>query len=99
MADSLVPQLDVCIGFETFGVYGRFYLVRVEDEQATVSPSLSYESAVFVDEATFIVEADLHVLLHDLADRDQILRYGGYMQDIFMQVWLPSFPNGTSPMC
>ena len=29
VADSLVPQLD---GFETFGVHGRFYLVRVEDE-------------------------------------------------------------------
>ena len=32
VADSLVPQLDVCLGFETFGVLGRFYLVRVEDE-------------------------------------------------------------------
>ena len=68
MADSLVPQLDFFLGFETFGVHGRFYLVRVEDEQATVSPSLGYESAIFLDEATFVVEANLHALLHDLAD-------------------------------
>ena len=32
VADSLVPQLDVCLRFETFGVHGRFYLIRVEDE-------------------------------------------------------------------
>ena len=32
VADSLVPQLDVCLGYETFGVHGRFYLVQVEDE-------------------------------------------------------------------
>ena len=32
VADSLVPQLDVCLGFETFDVHVRFYLVRVEDE-------------------------------------------------------------------
>ena len=32
VADSLVPQLDVCLGLETFGAHGRFYLVRVEDE-------------------------------------------------------------------
>ena len=32
VADSLVPQLDVCLHFATFGIHGRFYLVRVEDE-------------------------------------------------------------------
>ena len=32
VADSLVPQLDICLGFETFGILGRFYLVQVEDE-------------------------------------------------------------------
>mgnify|MGYP007069767025 CR=1 FL=1 len=46
---------------------------------------------------TFVVETNLHALLHDLADRDQILRDGEYMQDILMQVWSPSFQNGTLP--
>ena len=32
VADLFVPQLDIFLGFETFGVHGRFYLVRVEDE-------------------------------------------------------------------
>ena len=73
MADSLVPQLDVCLGFETFGVHGRFYLIRIEDEHVAFSPPLSYESVIFLDETTFIVEADLHALLHNLADRDQLL--------------------------
>ena len=82
VADSFVPQLNVCLGFETFGVHGRFYLVRIEDEHATFSPSLGYESAIFLDEATFIVEANLHALLHDLADQGQSFCYGRNMQDV-----------------
>ena len=93
VADSLVPQLDVCLDFETFGVHGRFYLVRAEDEQVTVSPSLRNESTIFLDEATFIVEENLHALLHDLADRDQILCDGGYTQDIFYACLFAIFPE------
>ena len=44
VADSLVPQLDVCLDFETFGVHGRFYLFRIEDEHASFSP-LSFDSS------------------------------------------------------
>ena len=83
MADSLVPQLNVCLGFETFRVHSRFYLIRVKDEHAAFSLLLSYELTIFLDKATFIVEANLHALLHDLADQDQIFCYGGNMQDIF----------------
>ena len=68
MGDSLVPQLDVHLGFETFGIHGLFHLVRIENEHAAFSPSLSYESTIFLDEATFVVEMNLHALLHDLAD-------------------------------
>ena len=70
VADSLVPQLDVCLDFETFGVHGRFYLVRIEDEHAAFSPPLSYDSTIFCYKASSVVETDLHALLHDLADRD-----------------------------
>ena len=88
VADSLVPQLDVCLGFETFGVHGRVYLVRIKDEQATVSLSLGYESAIFLD------EADFNALLHDLADRDQILCYCEQnVQDILDTSFLAFFPE------
>ena len=79
MADSLVPQLDVRLGFETFGIHGRFHLVRIENEHTAFSPSLSYESNIFLNEAIFIVGTNLHALLLDLANQDQILCYGGYM--------------------
>ena len=60
VANSLVPQLDVCLGFVTFGVNGRFYLVRIENEHATFTLPLRYERSIFLDEATFVVEANLH---------------------------------------
>ena len=58
-----------------------------------VSPSLGYESAIFLDEATFVVEADLHALLHDLANRDQILCYCGHVQDILYASSVTFFPE------
>ena len=59
----------------------------------TVSPSLGYDSAVFLDEAPVVVETNLHALLHDLADRDQILRDGRYMQDSLDASLLTFFPE------
>ena len=74
MANSLVPQLDVRLSFETFGIHGRFHLLRIEsNEHSAFSPSPSYELANFFNKASFVVELYLHALLHDLADRDQIL--------------------------
>ena len=93
MANSLVPQFDVCLGFETFTVHCRFHLVRIEDEHSAISPPLRYESAIFLDEASFFVEADLHALLHDLADGDQILRYCGHVQEILDASLLAFFPE------
>ena len=93
MADSFVPQLDACLRFETFCVHCRFHLVRIEDEHTAFFPPLSYDSAIFLDETTFVVEADLHALLHDLADRDQILRYCGHVQDILDASLLAFFPE------
>ena len=48
---------------------------------------------MFLDEATFVVETKLHALLHDLADRDQMLCYGGYMQDIYSASLFTFFPK------
>ena len=47
-------------------------------------------SAIFFDEATALVKSNLHPLLNDLADRDQVLRDGGYMQ-YFFNVCLVTF--------
>ena len=46
------------------------------------SSSARDESALFFNEATTLVESNLHPLLNNLVDRDQILRDGRYMQDI-----------------
>ena len=39
------------------------------------------------------VETDLHALLHDLADRDQIHYYCGHVQDILNESLLAFFPE------
>ena len=80
MANSLVPQLYVGVGFRVFCEHGGFHLVRVEDEHPALSSSTRDDSAFFFDEAPFLVESDLHALLNHLANRDQILRDSGYMQ-------------------
>ena len=46
VADSLVPQLDICLGFETFNIHNRFHLIRIDNEHVAFSPSSSYESAI-----------------------------------------------------
>ena len=53
----------------------------------------SNESTIFLDEATFVVEADLHALLHNLANRDQIVCYCGHMQVILDASLLAFFPE------
>ena len=55
----------------------------VENEHSALSLSASDELALFFYEATTLVESNLHPLLNNLADQDQILRDGGNMQDIF----------------
>ena len=38
--------------------------------------------AILFNEAAFVIEPDLHALLHDLVDRDHILHYSWNMQDV-----------------
>ena len=83
IANSFVPYLYVCIGFGAFSKHGRFHLVRIENEHSTFPSTTSDELAFLLDEATTLVEMDLHPLLQNLADWDQILRDGWYMQDVF----------------
>ena len=69
--------------FRAFCEHGRFHLVRIENEHSALSSSVHDYSTLFFDETTALVESNLHPLLNNLADRDQILRDGRYMQDIF----------------
>ena len=82
VANSLVPQL-VGVDFRAFCEHGRFHLVRIENEHSAFSSSARDDSALFFVEAPVLVELYLHPLLNHLADRDQILRAGRYMKDIF----------------
>ena len=82
VANLLVPQLYVRIGFGSFCKHGRFHLVQIENEHSTPASSASDESALFFDEATVLVESNLHALFNNLADRDQIIRDGRDMQNI-----------------
>ena len=68
VADPPVPQLDICLDIAALGIHCRFYLIRIENEQATFSPSSSDEPTLAFDEASSLVEPDLHALLHDSAD-------------------------------
>ena len=83
VANSLVPQLYVEVGFRTFHEHGGFHLMQIENEHSTLSSSTRDDSAFFFDEAApVLVESNLHPLLNHLVDRDQILHDSGYMQDI-----------------
>ena len=65
---------------------------------------MSHESTFLLDEATTPVESNLHALLNNLADGDQILRYGQCMQDVvdaslftFLPEWdIADMLNGVS---
>ena len=57
--------------------------MQLEDEHSTLSSSASDESTLFLDEATSFIKSNLHSFHYNLADGDQILRDGQYMQDIF----------------
>ena len=63
--------------------HGRFHLVRIENKHAAPSSTARDKSTLFFDEGTALVKSNLHPLLNNLADRDQVRRDGGYMQYIF----------------
>ena len=67
VAYPLVLQLYVGVGSLALGIHCRSQLVRVEDEHSTFSPTTSDKSAFFFDEASSIVEANLHALFNYLA--------------------------------
>ena len=55
--------------------HGHFYLVQLEDKNSTFPSTTSDNSTFLFNEATSVIELDLHALLHNLVDWDPILRY------------------------
>ena len=56
-----------------------------------LSLSATNESSLFFVEATALVKLNEHPLLHNLADRDQILCDVQYMQEILNICWVAFF--------
>ena len=83
LADSFVSYLYVGVGFIALCVHCCFYLIRLEDKHPAFPLTTSNESTFFFNEAASVIEPDLHVLLHNLADRDQIHHYSWNMQNVF----------------
>ena len=79
MVDSFMSKLYVSMSFSAFCKHGLFPLVRMKNEHLALFSSVSDESAFFRDETTSLVESNLHALLHNLVDKDQILCDGQYM--------------------
>ena len=63
------------------GKHCRFHLVRIENKHLTFSSTARDNSAFLFYEVSFIVELNFRALFHNLANRDQILRYCRNMQD------------------
>ena len=75
-------NLYPCRLWSTLHIHGWFHLVRIRNEHSTFSSSSSDDSTLLFDEATSVVESNLHALLHNLVNWDQILCYVRNMQDI-----------------
>ena len=95
MVDCFVPYLYVRDGFMAFRKHNRFHLVRVEDEHLAFSSTTRHDSAFLYNEveASYVIEANLHALVHDIADEDQILLYCWKMQDVLDVGLIAFFPK------
>ena len=66
-----MPQVDIRLGFLS---HCGAPVSGVEDEHPPVSAPLRNHTAFFLNEATEVCEPNLHPLVDDLPDRDQVLR-------------------------
>ena len=97
VAYPLMPQVDIRLDFSSFREHGGAYVISVEDEHPPISAPLHNNLAFFLDEAPEMREPDLHPLVDDLSDLDQVLLIVGmcntFMSFPFCLTWL----RGTSP--
>jgi hypothetical protein len=76
VAYPLVPQVDIRLGFLSLHEQGGVGAIvgAVEDEHPPVSASSRNNPAFFLDEGSEVRKPNLHPLVNDLSDRDQVLR-------------------------
>ena len=96
VANLLVPQLDVCLGFERFGVHGRLYVLQIKD--ATLRP-FSMSRPSFSMKQPSLLKWTCMPWSTIWSTETKVFVMVGTCNTFFMQFWLPSFPNETSPMC
>ena len=60
MVESSVPQVDVGLDLESFGVHGQFQLVHIDDEILNFSTSMNDKLTRTLNEVTSSVEPNLH---------------------------------------
>jgi hypothetical protein len=76
VANPLVPQVDIRLGFlslsEQSGVGA--IISMVEDEYPLYSASSRSNPAFLLNDGSEVRKPNLHPLVNDLSDRDQVLR-------------------------
>ena len=72
VAYPLVPQVDIRLDFLSFHKHFGANVIGVEDEHPLVSAPLRDHTTFFLDEAPEVCEPNLHPLVNDLPDRDQV---------------------------
>jgi hypothetical protein len=97
VAYPLVPQVDIRLGFlshrEQSGVGA--IVGAVEDEHPPVSASSRDNPAFFFDEGSEVRKPNLHPLVDDFSDRDQVLRNRRNMQHVHEFPFLPNLAQGN----
>jgi hypothetical protein len=93
----LVPQVDIRLGFlsvrEQNGVGS--IVSTVEDKHPSVSASSRNNPAFLLDEGSKVRKPDLHPLVDDLSDRDQVLRNRRNVQHIHELPFLSDAAQGN----
>jgi hypothetical protein len=76
VAYPLVPQVDIQLGFLTLRKQSGVGSIvsTVEDKHPSVSASSRNNPAFLLDESSKVRKPDLHPLVDNLSDRDEVLR-------------------------
>jgi hypothetical protein len=76
VAYPLVPQVDIRLGFLSLREQSGVGAIAgtVEDEHPPISAPLRNNTAFFFDEGSEMRKPNLHPLVDNLSDRDQVLR-------------------------
>jgi hypothetical protein len=97
VADPLVPQVDIRLGFLSLREQGGVGSIvsTVEDKHPPVFASSRNNPAFLLDEGSEVCKSDLHSLVDDLSDRDQVLRNRRNVQHVHKFPFLSDAAQGN----